>query len=480
MKLWLLLTTLLLTTLTIWADTKEFVRDYTYIAGEADSKISARQMAMQEVKRELLNEIGTHIHSTIDMSESSQGEKNTKQEIRAMTAGFVKVDVLEEKWDGYKFYIKAKMAADPEEILKRIKDLALNDEENIKLKEQLTQSTKAFEDLRLEMLALKNALDESKSDNEKQKLAIEYAQKSKDISANEIFEIGQDYYWGKKGKSKDHHKAFSWFQKAAELGNKYALNDLGVLYDMGHGVRQDYKLAVFWYQEAANRGVPDAQYNLGIMYDEGRGIQQDSKKAIYWYQKAAVQGHSDAQFNLGNTYQDTQENLLAISWYQKAADQGHTGGMYNLGFMYDEGLGVQLDHKQAAYWYQKAANLGLPDAQYNLGVMHSRGIGVPQSNKLAVYWSRESANQGLADAQYNLALMLRNGTGIQQNHKQSIHWYKKAADQGHAEAQFWLGAMYHKGLGVQQSSKQAVYWYLKAAAQGQEHAIGILNYLKGL
>ncbi len=129
MKYCLLLVFLILSSAHLWADTKEFVREYTYVAGEADSKISARQMAMQEVKRELLNEIGTYIYSRIDISENAKGEADSKQRIRAMTAGFVKVDTLEEKWNGYQFYIKAKMVADPKDILARIKDLASNDEE---------------------------------------------------------------------------------------------------------------------------------------------------------------------------------------------------------------------------------------------------------------------------------------------------------------------------------------------------------------
>jgi hypothetical protein len=123
MKYCLLLVLIILSFSRIWADAKTFIRDYTYIAGEADSKISARQMAMQEVKRELLSEIGTHIYSRIDISDNLKGEQSVKQEIRALTSGFVRVEVLEENWDGYTFYIKARLAADPDEVVQRIKDL---------------------------------------------------------------------------------------------------------------------------------------------------------------------------------------------------------------------------------------------------------------------------------------------------------------------------------------------------------------------
>ncbi len=409
MKYCLLLVFLILSSAHLWADTKEFVREYTYVAGEADSKISARQMAMQEVKRELLNEIGTHIYSRIDISENTKGETDAKQEIRAMTAGFVKVDVLEEKWDGYKFYIKARMAADPEEILNRIKDLASNDEEKIKLKEQLNQSAKAFEDLRLEMLALKKALEDSKSDNEKQELALVYVQKSKDMYAIEMYQKGLDYYWGRKGKRSDYQEAIKWYQKAADQGYAKAQYNLAFMYANGKGVQQDDKQALYWYQKAADQGGVNAQFNLGIMYNIGKGVQQDYRQAVYWFQKTADQGDAVAQLNLGIMYADgkgvQQDYKQAVYWFQKAADQSHALAQFNLGNMYDNGFGVQQDYKQAVYWYQKAADQGGELAQYNLAVMYGKGRGIELNYERAIYWFKMAAKQGNKNALAALAAL---------------------------------------------------------------------------
>ena len=65
-----LLISLLLLTSASLSDTLEYIRDYTYIAEEYDNKTTARQMAIQEVRRDLLNEIGTHVYSRIDIIES--------------------------------------------------------------------------------------------------------------------------------------------------------------------------------------------------------------------------------------------------------------------------------------------------------------------------------------------------------------------------------------------------------------------------
>jgi len=349
MKHWLLLTILLISTVTTLADTKEFVRDYTYIASDADSKISARKMAMQEVKRELLNEIGTHIYSRIDISENSKGEADAKQEIRAITAGIVKVEVIEEKWDGYKFYIKAKMAAAPKEILGRIKELASNDNENTRLKGQLNQSTKAFEDLRLEMLALKKLLDESKSQQEKQKVAQLYSEKTR-------------HYREKKEKRLDYYEPYSAFKKPTDKELGGASFALGNMYRKGKGAQQSDEQAVYWYKDAAGYGSARAQYALGTMYEIGKGVQRSDKQAVYWFQMAAKQGATLAQ--------------------------------YNLGLMYDNGKGVKQNYKLAVYWLQKAAEKGDASAQNHLAFMYYKGRGVLRSGKLSDYWWQKAEEQG--------------------------------------------------------------------------------------
>jgi len=46
--------------------------------------------------------------------------------------------------------------------------------------------------------------------------------------------------------------------------------------------------------------------------------------------------------------------------------------------MYNEGLGVPQDYKEAVRLYRLAAEQGHAEAQYNLGQMYRQGLGVPQ------------------------------------------------------------------------------------------------------
>ena len=85
-----------------------------------------------------------------------------------------------------------------------------------------------------------------------------------------------------------------WCQKAAELGDASAQNNLGFCYEKGEGVAQSYEKAVYWYQKAAEQGYLTAQFNLGVCYENGEGVAQSREKAVYWWQKAAAQGDKNA------------------------------------------------------------------------------------------------------------------------------------------------------------------------------------------
>jgi uncharacterized protein len=68
------------------------------------------------------------------------------------------------------------------------------------------------------------------------------------------------------------------------------------------------------------------------------------------------------------------------------ATQGHAKAQFNLGGMYDYGIGVPEDDKQAVKWFRLAAEQGYADAQNNLGVMYAKGEGVPEDFVLAYMW----------------------------------------------------------------------------------------------
>jgi hypothetical protein len=52
-----------------------YLREYTYQASEADSKITARAIALQQVKQILLGELGTHVSALVKQDTTSDGRR---------------------------------------------------------------------------------------------------------------------------------------------------------------------------------------------------------------------------------------------------------------------------------------------------------------------------------------------------------------------------------------------------------------------
>lgn len=80
------------------------------------------------------------------------------------------------------------------------------------------------------------------------------------------------------------------------------------------------------------------------------------------------------------------EPSVVTSACRRLAKKGVAWAQYNLAVIYDEGLGVSPDHKEAAKWYRRAANRGHPQAQYNFGRLYANGKGVGVDFVQAYKW----------------------------------------------------------------------------------------------
>ena len=93
---------------------------------------------------------------------------------------------------------------------------------------------------------------------------------------------------------KKYDLALKYCQPAADQGDPEAQYYLGLMYEMGFGLKQDYFKAFEWRGKAAENGNADAQCCLGGLYIKGHGVKQDLDNAIKWFEKAAEQGHAEA------------------------------------------------------------------------------------------------------------------------------------------------------------------------------------------
>lgn|GEM_PF-4122190 len=74
----------------------------------------------------------------------------------------------------------------------------------------------------------------------------------------------------------------SWYNKAASLGDAYAMENLGRIYYSGQGVEKNCHEAVRWYQKAADLGYTRTMAKLSRMYHAGDCLETDYINAYAW------------------------------------------------------------------------------------------------------------------------------------------------------------------------------------------------------
>jgi hypothetical protein len=137
-----------------------FEKEYTYQASEIDSKVSCRAIALEQVKRLLLEELGTYVESNTEVKDFQL----TKDQITTLTAGSVETKIIEENWDGKVYRLKAKITADPNEVAKSIDALRKDRQRSKDLEETRKRAREALKEIE----KLKNEIEIVKRDKGKQ------------------------------------------------------------------------------------------------------------------------------------------------------------------------------------------------------------------------------------------------------------------------------------------------------------------------
>ena len=158
------------------AQTQTFIKEYTYQASEVDSKVSSRAIALEQVKRLLLEELGTYIESHTEVTNFEL----TKDQITALTAGIVKTQIQNEKWDGERYWIQAKIEADSHEVVKAVDSLRRDREKS----RELEDANKRAEYALKEVERLRRELELSKKD---QTNIAKYDEAIKELSATDWY-----------------------------------------------------------------------------------------------------------------------------------------------------------------------------------------------------------------------------------------------------------------------------------------------------
>jgi hypothetical protein len=127
----------------------------------------------------------------------------------------------------------------------------------------------------------------------------------------------------------DYARAVAIWRPLAEKGDVNAEYNLGVNYEMGHGVPKNDAMAAMWYRRAANQGMGPAMLNLASLIAENARSPADLVPAYTWTKIAAnhaadARVRADAERNMGVLMQHmsypqiTQAENAARSWAPQA------------------------------------------------------------------------------------------------------------------------------------------------------------------
>lgn len=248
------------------ANAVSFEEKYIYDASEADSKLTCRAISLLQVKRLLLERLGTYLEAKTEIV----NHQLTKDEVITLSAGIVKTEILQEKWNGKTYSLTARIEADPDGVAKAIDALQKDDKDENRIKKLDTINEKSIDkinELKRELARVQENLILINRD---------FSKSSKVINSWESFETGLVLL--NRGK---YQKAISAFDAAIEHNPKYMhFFQRGIAYmkmKQYQNAIKDFSSSIGLAPRAKN-----AYFQRGMAYrrtgKKGKGL-QDIKKA---------------------------------------------------------------------------------------------------------------------------------------------------------------------------------------------------------
>ena len=259
--------------------------------------------------------------------------------------------------------------------------------------------------------------------------------KSADMRSYVWYRIGKMHCYGL-GTKQNYEKAFEWFLKSAQEGNKFAQYSLANLYYYGNGAEKNLKEAFGWYMRSAKQGQPYASYAVAQMYSKGEYVEHDEKTAQEYYNQAL-------------------SGFLKL----EADGQADDNLFYKIGAMYKNGLGTEADMDMDLEYFKRSAELNNKNGLYEYGKALLLG---DKDMPKAMDCLEKAVRLGNLNAKRFLALEYISGEHIEQDIDKGIEMLTECADGGDPLSCFMLGRIYFKGEFVNRDLSKAEKYLLMA------------------
>jgi uncharacterized protein len=257
--------------------------------------------------------------------------------------------------------------------------------------------------------------------------------------------------------------AIAAVQKLVDDGNAEAAFRLGRFYHLESAV-PDYASALKYYEIAVADNHAWAMNNLGLLYKDGLGVRRDASQAYIHFEQAYRHKNPWAYNNLSQMTGSTK-------WLAEGAANGCTLCLIQEAAAYHSGVyGVRSDTNKTVQLLGKASALGDSQATLIMAELYLVGDGVPQSSKQAFDTLKKLSDHGDADAtnrlgelsadnqilHYTFDHFLGGSRGIPadfanafpQEPARAIRYWELANEQGSCQSLVNLSSFYDRGVGV--------------------------------
>ena len=144
-------------------------------------------------------------------------------------------------------------------------------------------------------------------------------------------------------------------QKRVGKGDADAMKFLGDQYFYGDlGLTKDVPRAIELWTEAAELGSLHAHFELGVAYYNGNGVEQDKQRGIHLFQQAAMKGDVHCRHNLGFAEHEDGNYELAVQHWMVSAKMGQEESLNNIKTMFKEGHATKAQYAEALLGYRDA------------------------------------------------------------------------------------------------------------------------------
>lgn len=317
--------------------------------------------------------------------------------------------------------------------------------------------------------------------------------------------IATDFYKG----------AVSFYQKACDLKNAEACNELSSIYHKDYEgeykdivvknlikadeyfnlyVEYDEKNQLFIKDCAENN--PTACHSLANAYSYSNGgwrsVSEQKGKAVEFYEKACNLKDNRSCGELVSIYKDAGDLTRAYEFYDKEMEyyqpenskkcKANDGeGCYLWGKNYDSFYNpFEKDDKRNLSkrneLYQKACDLKYGKACIKLGSIYEKGD--EKDIKQAVKFYEKACEINDSQGCVNAGILHKKGEGITQNFSKAANLYKKACELEHSAGCNNLAILYENGEGVGKNTNNAKKFYNKACRMGSSKACVNLRQLR--